>query len=382
MELKRYLGAVHRRLWVVITVAVLAAAAAGVFVFLKSDPPKAQESVLFFLPDTESSATGALVNFMNQQIETVVSLTESEEVDQKVMDDNDLEVDLETFRANAQAARVTDTNTVTFSYADEDTDTATNVVKSLVDEVLREYQDTLGEPTARIVGQIDTKIAELEPQINEVDHQIAEFLSARGIGSIESERSAQAGIVERLVQLRDAIVSGNQTGSAGTANQLLEQHRNEVSALARDEVVVNELLRKRKVLEARLDALIKQQSDARQNEASLLSKVQVQTLGEPQIVTQDTKAKALRVAAAGVLGAIVGALIAILMDLVDRSVASVEDAEDLSGYPVLAVIPSFDKNDLPADAAKAAKAAQAGGNGSGKRNPGKRNPPRQKVPTA
>lgn len=377
MELRRYLGAVRRRLWVVITMAVLAVAAASVFVFLKSDPPKAQESVLFFLPDTEVSATGALVNFMNQQIETVVSLTKSEAVDQKVIDDNNLDVDLETFRTNAGAARVTDTNTVTFTYADEDTDEATHVVKSLVDEVLREYQDTLGEPTARIVGQIDTKIAELEPQINEVDHQIAAFLSARGIGSIDSEREAQASIIERLVQLRDAIVSGNQTGSSATASQLLEQHRNEVSTLAEDEVAVNELLRKKKVLEARLDALIKQQSDARQNEASLLSKVQVQTLGEPQVVKEDTKGKILRVFAAGVLGALAGVLIAILMDLVDRSVSSVEDAEELSGFPVLAVIPSFDKTELPVGRApKPGGPEQKSGNGAGKRGP------RQAVPTA
>lgn len=360
MELKRYLGAVKRRLWVVIALAVLAMGAAGVFVFLKADPPKAQESVLFFLPDTETTATGALVNFMNQQIETVVSLTKSESVDQKVIDANNLDVDLETFRANTSAARVTDTNTVTFSYADEDTDQATQVVRDLVNEVLTKYQDTLGEPTARIVGQIDTKIAELEPQINEVDRQIADFLATRGIGSIDSARAAQAAVIERLVQLRDAIVTGNQLGSSTTANQLLDQHRSETSELAQDEVTVNELLRRKKVLEARLDALIQQQSDARKNEASLLSKVQVQTLGEPQVATEDTKGKVLRVLAAGVLGALFGVVIAILLDLVDRSVSSVEDAETLSGFPVLAVIPSFDRDDPAAGAA----ATSPSGNGA------------------
>ena len=373
MELKRYLGAVRRRLWVVITLTVLAMGAAGAFVVFKADPPKAQESVLFFLPDTETTATGALVNFMNQQIETVVSLTKSEAVDQKVMDANGLDTDLETFRENTTAERVTDTNTVTFSYADEDTDQATHVVRGLVDEVLKEYQDTLGEPTARILGQIDTKIAELEPQINEVDRQVADFLAARGIGSIDSARQAQAGIIERLVQLRDAIVSGNQLGSSGTANQLLDQHRSETSDLAQDEVTVNELLRKKKVLEARLDALIQQQSDARKNEASLLSKVQVQTLGEPQVVTEDTKGKVLRVLAAGILGALFGAVIAILLDLVDRAVSSVEDAETLAGTPVLAVIPSFERND---PAAAAARRTPPGGNGAQARGS------RQKITTS
>lgn len=374
MELKRYLGAVRRRLWVVILLSILAMGAAGAFVVLKAEPPKAQESVLFFLPDTESSATGALVNFMNQQIETVVSLTKSEAVDQKVIDANNLDVDLETFRANTTAARVTDTNTVTFSYADEDTEQGPKVVSALVDEVLREYQDTLGEPTARIVGQIDTKIAELEPQINEIDRQVAEFLAARGIGSIDSERQAQAGIIERLVQLRDAIVSGNQLGSSATANQLLDQHRSEAADLARDEVSINELLRRKKVLEARLDALIQQQSDARKNEASLLSKVQVQTLGEPQISTEDTKGKVLRVLAAGILGALFGAVVAILIDLVDRSVSSVEDAEELSGFPVLAVIPSMDRT----DAGGPTRGAAAPPRGSG--SEGRRS--RQKITTS
>ncbi|MBX7160732.1 MAG: hypothetical protein K1X95_10615 [Acidimicrobiia bacterium] len=375
MELKRYLGAVRRRLWLVIVLGILAMGAAAAFVVLKADPPKAQESVLFFLPDTESSGTGALVNFMNQQIETVTSLTKSEAVDQKVIDEVGLDTDLETFRQNTSAERVTDTNTVTFAYADADTDQGTHVVRTLVDEVLKQYQDTLGEPTARIVSQIDTKIAELEPQINEVDRQIAAFLADRGIGSIDSARQAQASIIERLTQLRDAIVSGNQLGSSGTANQLLDQHRAEISELAQDEVTVNELLRKKKVLEARLDALIQQQSDARKNEASLLSKVQVQTLGEPQVVTEDTKGKALRVLAAGILGALFGAVVAILMDLVDRSVSSVEDAEELSGFPVLAVIPSFDRDD-DGSPARSGTRQQTSGNGSDARQS------RQKITTS
>ena len=373
MELKRYLGAVRRRLWVVILLAVLAMGAAAAFVVFKADPPKAQQSVLFFLPDTETSATGALVNFMNQQIETVVSLTKSEAVDQRVIDQNHLDTDLENFRANTTAARVADSNTVTFTYGDEDTDQGTRVVRDLVDEVLREYQDTLGDPTARIVTQIDTKIAEVEPQINEIDRQIADFLASHGIGSIESERQAQAGIIERLVQLRDAILSGNQTGYSGTANQLIDQHRADLSELAQAEVTVNELMRRKKVLEARLDALIQQQSDARKNEASLLSKVQVQTLGEPQVATQDTKGKALRVLAAGVLGALLGIIVAILLDLVDRSVNSVEDAEELSSFPVLAVIPSFDRDTLPETAADT---AQRAGNGAPERRS------RQKITTS
>jgi len=342
MELSRYLGALRQRLWVIILCGIACAGAAAAFLVLKPDPPLASASVLFFLPDSESGSTSAQVNFMNQQIDTVVGLTDSDQVAQQVIDDLGLDMTLGDFKSAASASRVADTNTVVFSFADEDGQQGVVVVGKLIDEVLRRYQDKLGEPTQRILSQIDERIAALEPQIQDIDNQIADFLAANGIGSIDSARDALKGIIEHTGGLRDAIASGNQTGSSGAAQTLIDQRREELADLARAEVQFNELERKKKVLDARLDALIDEQKQARQAEADILKRVQVQTLGEPTVEGSDLKGAATRVAAAFVLGLVLGCVIAILLDLLDRSIRSPEDAERLTGAPVLAIIPNFE----------------------------------------
>jgi capsular polysaccharide biosynthesis protein len=352
MELKVYLRAVRRRKWLPVVFAALAALSSVAFAAIAANPPLARATVLLYTQEPQAGPPDA---FLSQQINAFLGLSKSDGVANEIIKAKDLDMSRTDLQDRLSSARVEDTSTVTLSYKGTSKKNALDVIDSYVDATVAAYQRTLREPVANLVADTQARIDALEPQLNEISVQIAEFEKAHGFRDLDAEKHAQVDEINSLRKQRNGLIVAGDFSGAATAERLIsdriEQYKR-TSDLERD---LSALIRKQQRLQSELNSELRQLENAREAEQNALLRVQVQPLGEPKLVERGITSIAVRTLLATILGAALGALLAIVLDLMDTSVRSIEEAEEIAGARVLAVIP-----DLPVDDRKVLAGSGAG----------------------
>ncbi len=243
-----------------------------------------------------STAQGAASNgaFLTQQISVFDKMATSEQTAKAVAKELHLSQSPQQLLADVNAFPSKDGSSVTIAYTDKNVTQAITRVKAWVVQSITTYQDSLRLPAQQQDSSLRDKIAALETDLTSLDQQIAEIKK----------------------------------------NQPLNPDQ---------EAAVIGLDRKRSVEDKQLQALIAQLGGGRTGDLSAANAIQIQTLGAPVVVRPQFSDYLVKILLGGLLGLVIGACVAIAIDLLSKSVASIEDAEALTGSVVLSVIPTFPK---------------------------------------
>lgn len=219
------------------------------------------------------------------------------------------------------------------------------VVKELqnVKIQLANQRDRFSEDAPQIISLKEREV-ELETLLR---NQIQQTRESQQIGSLDNLKILNIGenrydqsLINEFANL-GVQRSGISSKLAGLKNTLIE-HKQRLETLP-------SLEEKQRELERRVEA-------AQSTYQTLLSKLQETQVAENQnvgnirvtaeAVVPDEPAglsKKLIVAAGGVVGALLGVAVAFLLDLQDRSIKNSQEAEEILGYPLQAVIPNWGK---------------------------------------
>ncbi len=148
--------------------------------------------------------------------------------------------------------------------------------------------------------------------------QITEF------ANLEVERS---GLSSRLAALKDTHAA----------------HKQRLEILPKLEEKQRELERQVKAAQFTYENLLKNLQETQVAENQNVGNVRIISDALVPTNPSNSKEKILIVAAGGVAGVLLGVAIAFLLDLIDKSVKSIKEAEEIFIYPLQGVIPSFDQ---------------------------------------
>jgi capsular exopolysaccharide synthesis family protein len=127
---------------------------------------------------------------------------------------------------------------------------------------------------------------------------------------------------------------------AKVLSQLQSGNKQRASTLPRLEQQQRELERRLRAAESTYDVLSKKLYEIRVTENQNVGNVQ---LAAPALLPEKPVApkRSMDLLKGGILATLLAAVIAILMEAIDRSIKTADEAKDLAGYPVLGVIPHF-----------------------------------------
>ena len=172
----------------------------------------------------------------------------------------------------------------------------------------------------------------------QLEARIAQVL--QGSGTVTNQdlqiTSLKQAITQDLVKA-EAERSGL-ASRAAVLNQAMTNYRSRTSVLPQLEQQQRELERRLQIARSTYEQLLKRLQEVELAENQNIGNVRIVSSGRvPQKAVASSKH--LSLALGGVMGILAGALTALMLDAIDKSVKTADEAQKLAGYPLLGIIP-------------------------------------------
>jgi len=226
------------------------------------------------------------------------------------------------------------------------------VVKAFIDEHDRSLQKNAREVLDSIEASyrlLMESVKQRETQIvSELGHQLV-------VGSDDDILSPlRVRLVELELQLQELRLSGNYTESytdivrlKNQIERLQELLQQKVETEFERRVKVKEYERFHQLMDEKASVLVKQMEEARiatDRKSEIVHILEPATLGDP-IGT----ARMRKTVAGGMLGLMLGIILAFVLDNLDTSVRTISEVEDIFQLSVVGVIPHYSRDDVPGE---------------------------------
>ncbi|MDI6822995.1 MAG: Wzz/FepE/Etk N-terminal domain-containing protein [Bacillota bacterium] len=346
---------------------------------------------------------GVLARLPQMTLNTYVGQLTSESLMQRVL--QELQLDRQGYTARSlaglvQAKNIKDTNLIQVTVSHTDPHLAADIANAVSRQFVDFVSEQNREQMAKSVEFLDKQSREVEEELKAARQKLHDFqVQARGVGVVQQEFDAKSADLARLqseaVQLGVTIeqlqagVRGLQDSLAATPRTVVvEEDGKKVERLNDVYVSLSEMLEQKQVelaekqarlestrrfiaqLEAELADLQAELVDKQATESELRARVdqlnqtyqtllqkktEVQiarsiNLGETSILVVSPAYipsrpvrpnRQLNMAVSGVLGVMVGVMLAFLLEYLDNTVKSAEDVQRVLGAPVIGNVPLF-----------------------------------------
>lgn len=230
--------------------------------------------------------------------------------------------------------------------------------EAVVQAFVEEHDKGMQKNAREVLESIEESYRMLMESVKQRESDIVAVLGDRLVIGSNDDLLAplRLRLVELDLQLQDLRLSGNFTDSYEDIVRLKSQIERLKSILAEKEATefdrrlkVSEYERFRQLMDERASVLVRQMEEARiatDRKSEVVNVIEPASVGEPM-----GTAHLRKTVAGGMLGLMIGVIMAFIMDNLDTSVRTISEVEGIFRLPVVGVIPHFSLKDIAKEGA-------------------------------